>query len=576
MSSRPDNRTYDNGGQVKAVNPKPLSINFAAELPLSKINGSCEQNSQTDPKALKSTGKTAANFRNSEAAESAVTAISKDNLKIMPAQAERADFFSEDNDTDMIAEITGNIKLDQDTKAVSVETSDDRKDREQKSLKESITDDRAVKASGTEVSDRDVLTKNGKSRIVLVRSSEDVKHQSGKPESADCNRQPARPWSLDVEIALCDLLGDAPASSRISFEQMALDWKRGYEAYFSRPLTEERFPYIWADVKQFDLGNKIRKSYLSLVGCNTSGERKLLALRETESDSEEVWEMLAKRLERRDLGNPRLFIGRAGLPLWNAIPRIFPRAAIQFCWNDFRKKTLGYFPEEIADEVDRRLMNIQFAETKQDAENWIEYFKKSFGRNYLRAVNELLKNRNKLLNFYSFPRQHWDELRSGGFIEARYPSRALLRTVCKYEGMRDITLYLVFHYLTRSRAEWGRLKARSALRNVQNGLGYFDGRRASSRRLKRINIFTDNKVEDVLSWSKAGLLKVLSGLFSKKPGKTGKISGEPGSAANPVRKPEIDTTRSAPNSSQLKRNALRSARSGMGDELPKDMSSEKL
>ncbi|NIP43558.1 MAG: transposase, partial [candidate division Zixibacteria bacterium] len=383
-----------------------------------------------------------------------------------------------------------------------------------------------------------------KPRLVLRRSSENADLCNMNPDTLEADVRESCPWSRDVEVALCDLMGGAARSSRNSFQQMALDWKKGYETYFSQPLSEERFPYIWADVKHYDLGNKTRKSYLTLTGCNLAGEYRLLALRETESDSEEVWEMLVRRLERRGLGDPKLFIGKADLPLWNVIPQVFPGAEIQFCWNAFIEKMLEYFPLDFSDEIEGRLLDIQHAETKQNAQDWIEYFKRSFGRNYLRAVNELLKCRANLLNFYSYPGKQWDNLRSGGFIKSGYPSRALLKTVCKYERMHDISLYLVFDCMIRSRSGWGRIKGRRALKNVQNGRRYINGKSVNPRRLKRIYHNADKKVRNDFG-TKPGLISRLSSLFTNRNSETKNTHEESEAQADFESRLRIDSERSA-------------------------------
>jgi hypothetical protein len=330
-------------------------------------------------------------------------------------------------------------------------------------------------------------------------------------------------------------MGDVPRNVKISLEQMALAWKRGYESYFSRPLTDSRFPYLWADVKQIKLGGNFKRNYLSIVGVNLRGERKLLALSEAEPNSKEIWHMLLRRLERRDLGNPRLFVGRADLPLWDILPQVFPRAEIQFCWNDFKANMLEQFPREFSDEVESRLVKIQFAESRESSEEWIDYFKNSFGKKYPRAVTDLLKNKSDLLSYLSFPRRHWRNIRTDGFIAPWYPSRALLETVCKYEPMKDVTLYLVFNYLIRSQPDWPRLKGRRALRNVQKGRKFINGKQVSSRKLKKINSSADKKTKE----SRFGIFKKW---FSKA---LKQIAGKPKKSKKIHSKPAIDKKRSA-------------------------------
>ena len=196
---------------------------------------------------------------------------------------------------------------------------------------------------------------------------------------------------------------------------------------------------------------------------------------------------------------------------------------------------LEQFPKEFSDQVESRLLKIQFAESRESAEDWIDYFKNSFGKKYPRAVTDLLKNKNNLLSYLSFPRRHWRNLRTDGFIGPWYPSRALLETVCKYEPMKDVTLYLVFNYLIRSQPDWPRLKGRRALRNARKGRKFINGKQVSRRKLKKINSSADKETKD----SRFGILKKWYSRALKM------IAGKPKKSKKIHSKPAIDKRKSA-------------------------------
>ena len=89
-----------------------------------------------------------------------------------------------------------------------------------------------------------------------------------------------------------------------------------------RPISDE-FVYIWADGVNVKvrLGEDKKQCLLVLVGVNSSGEKKLIAVEGGYRESAENWQIIFSDLIRRGLKPPMAIIGDGALGLWAAITR---------------------------------------------------------------------------------------------------------------------------------------------------------------------------------------------------------------------------------------------------------------
>jgi hypothetical protein len=315
-------------------------------------------------------------------------------------------------------------------------------------------------------------------RLELKRAAEGPRPEMKRPDLRRAQRSDSRPWSMDVEIALRDLMGDVANSSKVSFEQMAAAWKRGYDTYFSTSLAETRFPYIWVDVHTVGGFEKdCEKRLVSFMGVNLRGQLRLLALVKEDTENPEFWRDILRDLEKRDLANPRLFIGDSRLPLWQCLGSVFPRAEIQYCRTALTEQILEHLPKDQIKEARTLLEQIYQAKNRQTALSLVEKFKSKYTAEFPHAASELIKNTDNLFTFFRFPRQHWYAIGQSHRISGAYPSRALLATVFKCRKFLDLSVYLVFNYLLRTQRGWSRIACARFLRRIQAGKKYSDGRR---------------------------------------------------------------------------------------------------
>ena len=115
------------------------------------------------------------------------------------------------------------------------------------------------------------------------------------------------------------------------------------------------------------------------------------------------------------------------------------------------------------------------AETRVDAENAFDFFLQAYSAKYPKAVECLVKDRDRLLTFYDFPAEHWKHVRTSNPIESTFAT-VRLRTI-KTKGClsRNTALAMVFKLLLSARQKWRRLNGSNHLAEVIQGVTFKDG-----------------------------------------------------------------------------------------------------
>jgi transposase-like protein len=137
-----------------------------------------------------------------------------------------------------------------------------------------------------------------------------------------------------------------------------------------------------------------------------------VALFEGYRESTESWCNVFRDLRDRGLVDPRLLIGDGTLGLWGAIGDVYPHADWQRCWCHMIRNVLSYFPKRLRTEVLIQLRDMYGARTKDQALNLMDDFARRYQKEYPRAVECLLKDRDSLLAFYAYPHEHWQSLKT--------------------------------------------------------------------------------------------------------------------------------------------------------------------
>lgn len=280
----------------------------------------------------------------------------------------------------------------------------------------------------------------------------------------------------DFEPALRGLLGERAALSPSTVVRLKQQWESEYEAWRRRSLADQRYAYLWCDGVYPKAGLQGDKTaFLVVLGVNENGQKEPLAIIEGYRESTESWAEVLRDIKARGLRDPRLFCGDGALGLWGAIDQVYPRADHQRCWCHKMRNVLACFPKRLHEDVKRLLRRMYDAETKAESETLMQQFAETYGREYPRAVECLLKDQDALLTYFAYPKQHWVSLKTTNPIESIFATVKLRTNAARRIKSPRSALYLLFQLILRAQTKWRRINAPHLVTKVLEGVTFKDG-----------------------------------------------------------------------------------------------------
>jgi len=280
----------------------------------------------------------------------------------------------------------------------------------------------------------------------------------------------------DFELAMRGLLGDGASLSASSVSRLKEKWEDEYETWRKKSLSTHQYVYLWCDgiyPKAGVVGDKM--ALLVVLGLNENGRKEPLAICEGYRESAESWGNVLHDLKERGLTDPSLFIGDGALGLWAAIGEVYPRADTQRCWCHKMRNVLSYFPKRLKKEAAFYLKEMYNASTEAGAISLMDSFAERYRREYPRAVECLLKDQDKLLTFYAYPREHWASIKTTNPIESIFsPVRLRTNAARRIRSPRS-ALFLIFQLIVRAQKRWRSINAPEMVQKVIEGVKFKDG-----------------------------------------------------------------------------------------------------
>jgi putative transposase len=284
--------------------------------------------------------------------------------------------------------------------------------------------------------------------------------------------------SGDFQEALAALLGqDAKGLSATTITRLKADWWADYEAWQKRDLSTRRFLYVWADGVYFKPRMAEEKQcVLVIVGADEYGRKELLGMIDGFRESTQSWRELLLDLQRRGLKqDPKLAIGDGALGFWAALREVFATTQEQRCWVHKTMNVLNAMPKSVQPKAKGHLHDIWQAETRRDANAAFDFFVKTYGAKYDKAVAKLVKDRDTLLSFYDFPAEHWKHIRTANPIESTFATVRHRTRRTKGCLSRKTGLAMAFKLIMSAQAKWRKLDGRSRLPELIEGVAFRDG-----------------------------------------------------------------------------------------------------
>lgn len=282
----------------------------------------------------------------------------------------------------------------------------------------------------------------------------------------------------DFTEALEKILGKAAVGfSAENIVRMKQIWQQDYERWMNRDLSGSRYVYWWVDGIYFNVRlDDDRQCILVIIGARADGTKELIAVVDGFRESKESWASVIRELKRRGLiAGPELAIGDGALGFWAAIAEEFPKTKTQICWAHKTVNVLDKMPRSLQGKAKKMIHDIYLAPTKMDANVAFDVFIEEFDLKYPKAVDSLRLHRQDLLNFYDFPAEQWQHLRSTNVIESTFSTVRLRTKKTKGCGSRIATLTMVFKLTESAEKRWKKLRGYRKISLLLEGVQFQDG-----------------------------------------------------------------------------------------------------
>ncbi len=281
----------------------------------------------------------------------------------------------------------------------------------------------------------------------------------------------------DFNLALRGLLGEGAPLSASSIDRLKAKWQLEYKEWKNRDLSGLEVVYQWADGIYVKAGlEKDKSALLVIIGALTNGKKVFLACESGYRESKESWGGVLRDLAARGLKLGSLTIADGHLGIWSALSEIHPKGNEQRCWNHKIRNVLDCFPKRIRSEAAEYLKRVPYAETLKECVKRRDAFIERYGKSYPKAAEKLLRDWDRMVTFYSFPKEHWVHLRTTNVVESPFSSVRLRTDAAKrFKKVQNATA-MIWKLLQVAEKSFRALKGFWLLADVYAGKKFVDGR----------------------------------------------------------------------------------------------------
>jgi len=282
----------------------------------------------------------------------------------------------------------------------------------------------------------------------------------------------------DFSEALEAILGpNAAGLSATNIVRLKESWKKDYDDWQSRDLSQSRYVYWWVDGIYFNVRlEPDRPCVLVIMGAREDGVKELVAVHDGHRESKESWLEVLRGLKARGLREaPKLAVGDGALGFWSALEEEFSSARAQRCWVHKTANILDKLPKHKQTHAKGLIHDMYLSGTYEKAIKAYDCFVKEYSAKWPKAVECLTKDKDVLFTFYDFPAEHWPHLRTTNPIESTFATVRHRTRQTKGCGSRTATLTMVFQLVRQAEKHWRRLNGYQHITHLINNVVYKDG-----------------------------------------------------------------------------------------------------
>ena len=276
----------------------------------------------------------------------------------------------------------------------------------------------------------------------------------------------------DFDLALKGLLGEEAPVSATTVARLKERWQLEWEEWNRRSLEDLEVVFLWVDGIYVKAGlEKEKAALLVVIGGLSDGRKTVLAVEPGYRESTESWSGVLRSLKERGMNCPRVVMGDGNLGIWGALRDVYPAVLEQRCWNHKVLNVLDKLPKKVHLKAKRQLQGIVYSESQQEAEEKRDLFVLwCKGEGYDRASETLLRDWERMITFYRFPREHWKHLRTTNIVESPFAALRLRTDAAKrYRKVGNATA-VIWKMLMLAERRFRRLDAPEKLELVYLGI----------------------------------------------------------------------------------------------------------
>ena len=259
--------------------------------------------------------------------------------------------------------------------------------------------------------------------------------------------------------------------------RLKASWQAEYEAWNQRPLADAHVVYAWVDGIYVKAGlEKEKAALLVMIGALSDGRKRVLAVSSGHRESEEGWSALLRSLKARGMNAPRLVVGDGNLGIWSALANVFPDSEQQRCWLHRMRNVLDCVGKKKQEQAKELLTKVMYAASLKECQSAKLIFQKwARDQGYNKAADALDRDWERMVAYYSLPKEHWVHLRTTNIIESPFASVRLRTAASKrYKKVEGATA-MIWKLLMVAEMTFRKLHHFELLVDVAAGAIYKDG-----------------------------------------------------------------------------------------------------
>lgn len=182
---------------------------------------------------------------------------------------------------------------------------------------------------------------------------------------------------------------------------------------------------------------------------------------------------------------PRLTVADGHLGIWAALGEIHPTGEEQRCWNHKITNVLNDLPTKAQAAAAELLKAMPYAETQAECERRRDAFIRTYTKTDTTAVETLVRDWDRMITFYAFPKEHWIHIRTTNIVESPFSAVRLRTDASRRDKRVESATAIIWKMLTVAEKTWRKLNAPELLPLVASGVPFKDGKMRRSESVSR-------------------------------------------------------------------------------------------